>query len=71
MATATWVSSEHFAQHLGVAKDTAYRWRECRGLPAFRVRRLWKFKPSDVDDWVRASDADEEPGAGGNDAREH
>jgi excisionase family DNA binding protein len=37
-----------------VAKDTIYRSREHRGLPAHRVGRLWKFKLSEVDDWVRA-----------------
>jgi hypothetical protein len=36
-----------------------YRWREHRGLPAHRVGRLWKFKLSEVDDWVRAGGADE------------
>jgi len=60
MTTEPWVSVEQVAQHLGVAKDTVYRWREHRGLPAHRVGRLWKFKLSEVDDWVRAGGADEE-----------
>ncbi len=59
MTTEPWVSVEQVAQHLGVAKDTVYRWREHRGLPAHRVGRLWKFKLSEVDDWVRAGGADE------------
>jgi excisionase family DNA binding protein len=41
------------------AKDTVYRWRERKGLPAHRVGRLWKFQVSEVDDWVRAGGADE------------
>ncbi|MCM0610225.1 MAG: helix-turn-helix domain-containing protein [Ideonella sp. WA131b] len=60
MTAEPWVSAEQVAQHLGVAKDTVYRWRENRGLPAHRVGRLWKFKLSVVDDWVRAGGADEE-----------
>ena len=60
MTTEPWVSVEQVAQHLGVAKDTVYRWREHRGLPAHRVGRLWKFQLSEVDDWVRAGGADEE-----------
>lgn len=28
MNTEPWVTAEHFAQHLGVAKDTVYRWRK-------------------------------------------
>lgn len=57
-----WVKVEEVASHLGVAKDTVYRWVQSRGLPAHRVGRLWKFKVSDVDAWVRDGKA-AEPGA--------
>jgi excisionase family DNA binding protein len=60
MNTEPWVTAEDVAQHLGVAKDTVYRWRERKGLPAHRVGRLWKFQLSEVDEWVRAGGADEE-----------
>jgi excisionase family DNA binding protein len=56
-----WVSVDQVSQHLGVAKDTVYRWRERKGLPAHRVGRLWKFKLSEVDEWVRTGGADEGP----------
>jgi excisionase family DNA binding protein len=59
MTTEPWVSVEQVAQHLDVAKDTVYRWRERRGLPAHRVGRLWKFKLSEVDEWVCAGGAHE------------
>jgi excisionase family DNA binding protein len=61
-----WASVEDAAHHLGVAKDTIYRWIETRALPAHRVGRLWKFKLSEVDEWVRgghAVDKGEEPEA--------
>ena len=48
-----WVSVDAVAEHLGVAKDSIYRWIENRGLPAHRIGRLWKFKLSEVDAWVR------------------
>jgi len=50
--TESWVSVDQVAAHLGVAKDTVYRWIEAKSLPAQRVGRLWKFKLSDVDRWV-------------------
>lgn len=50
--TEPWVSVDQVASHLGVAKDTVYRWIEAKCLPAQRVGRLWKFKLSDVDRWV-------------------
>lgn len=60
MATERWVTAGQVAGHLGVAKDTVYRWRERKGLPAHRVGQLWKFQLSEVDEWVRAGGANEE-----------
>lgn len=51
--TEPWVSGDEIARHLGVAKDTVYRWIEARGLPAYRMGRLWRFKASEVDAWVQ------------------
>lgn len=56
-----WVTASEVAQHLGVVKDTVYRWRERKGLPAHKIGRLWKFQLSEVDGWVRAGGADDEP----------
>ncbi len=52
--TESWVSVDDVAKHLDVAKDSIYRWIERRGLPARKIGRLWKFKLSEVDEWVRA-----------------
>ncbi|WP_441288587.1 helix-turn-helix domain-containing protein [Sorangium sp. KYC3313] len=54
-----WVSVEEVALHLGVARDSVYRWIDAKGLPAHRIGKLWKFKLSEVDDWVRAEGANE------------
>jgi excisionase family DNA binding protein len=48
---------DEVANHLGVAKDSVYRWIETKALPAHRVGRLWKFKLSEIDEWVRAGGA--------------
>lgn len=52
-----WVSVDMVADHLGVAKESVYRWIDRRELPAHRVGRLWKFRLSEIDDWVRAGGA--------------
>ncbi|MFP2956475.1 helix-turn-helix domain-containing protein [Myxococcus sp. 1LA] len=62
--TEPWASVEDVAKHLGVAKDSVYRWIEARKLPAHRIGRLWKFKLSEVDEWVRAGGAQDEDGGG-------
>lgn len=54
-----WVGVEDVAVHLGVNKDSVYRWIENMGLPAHRVGRLFRFKLSEVDEWVRAGGAGE------------
>lgn len=54
-----WVSVEQIAEHLGVTRDSIYRWIDRKSLPAHRVGRLWKFKVSEVDQWVRDGGADE------------
>ena len=54
-----WVGVEDVAKHLGVNKASVYRWIEKMGLPAHRVGRLFRFKISEVDDWVRAGGARE------------
>lgn len=57
-----WVAVEVVAAHLDVAKDSVYRWIESKHLPAHRVGRLWKFKLSEIDRWVRAGGADSSRG---------
>ena len=54
-----WVSVEDVAKHLGVVKDSVYRWIDSKNLPAHRIGRLWKFKLSEVDEWVKADGASE------------
>ncbi|AVS73357.1 helix-turn-helix domain-containing protein [Paracidovorax cattleyae] len=61
--TEPWVSVEQVAEHLGVTRDSIYRWIDSKRLPAHRVGRLWKFKLSDVDEWVRAGGADDTTGS--------
>ena len=60
MTAEPWVSVDQIAEHLGVTRDSIYRWIDRKNLPAHRVGRLWKFQVSEVDEWVRAGVADEE-----------
>jgi excisionase family DNA binding protein len=54
-----WVSVDDVAAHLGVAKDSVYRWIEAKHMPAHKIGKLWKFKLSELDEWVRAGGANE------------
>lgn len=52
-----WVTVEDVARHLGVNKDSLYRWVETKNLPVHRIGRLFRFKLSEVDAWVSSGQA--------------
>jgi len=54
-----WLSVEEIATHLGVSKETIYRWLEKHKIPAHRMGRLWKFQRVEVDEWVKNGGAGE------------
>ena len=58
-----WVGIADVAAHLGVAKDSVYRWVDSKDFPGYRVGRLLRFRLSEVDEWVRTG--------GGSDSRTH
>jgi len=36
-----------------------YKWINRYDMPAHRLGRLWKFKKTEVDEWVKSGGADE------------
>lgn len=55
-----WVTLKEVQAYLGVRRETVLQWISKRNLPAYKVGRLWKFKLSEVDDWVRSGGAAED-----------
>lgn len=55
-----WVSVDEIVTHLGVTKNSIYRWIETKGLPARKLGCFWKFKLSEVAAWVHADGVDGE-----------
>ena len=53
-------SLEEISKHLGISKETIYRWLEKGKIPAHKVGKQWRFKPSEVDEWVKSGNASEE-----------
>ena len=48
-----WLSVDQIADHLGIKRDTVYRWIDERQMPGHKIGRLWKFNKQEVDEWVR------------------
>ena len=52
-----WLSIDEISEHLGVKKDTIYKWVAKKRMPAHKVGRLLKFQIKEVDKWVRTGKA--------------
>jgi len=55
-----WYSMAEIAIYLGVSRDTVINYINDRKLPAHKIGRLWRFKVSEVDNWVRMDENDED-----------
>ena len=48
-----WVNLEDVAEHLSVSKDTIRAWIRDGKLPINRAGKRYKFKLSEIDNWLR------------------
>ena len=55
-----WSTLKEVQEYLGVSRETMLIWIAKRNMPAYKMGRLWKFKLSEVDDWVRSGGAAED-----------
>ena len=49
-----WISITEAATHLGVKVDTIRAWIKKTDIPAHKIGKLWKFKISELDEWVKS-----------------
>lgn len=47
-----YINLEEAAEYLGVKPATVRTWIKSKDLPAHRIGKLWKFKRSEIDEWV-------------------
>lgn len=55
-----WVSTKDIAEHLGITMETVRKWIKSGEIPCIRIGKLWKFKKSEVDTWLKSGGAMEE-----------
>lgn len=50
-----WIGIEAAAEYLDVNKDSIRNWiKKESGIPAHKIGKQWKFKKSDLDEWVKS-----------------
>lgn len=54
-----WINIEEAAEYLGVKPATIRDWiRKGKDIPAKKIGKQWKFKRSELDQWVQSGKAD-------------
>lgn len=57
-----YVTMKEVQAYLGVRRETILQWIAKRNMPAYKVGRLWKFKITEVDQWVHSGNAADDKG---------
>ena len=51
----SWIGIAEASEYLGVTKETVRNWiRKANGIPAQKIGKLWKFKKSELDEWIKS-----------------
>ena len=49
-----WIGINEAARYLGVSTETIRNWIKKTDIPAHKIGKLWKFKQSELDNWVKS-----------------
>ena len=49
-----WIGIEEAADYMDVTKDTVRNWIKKTDIPAHKIGKLWKFKKSELDAWIKS-----------------
>ena len=49
-----WIGIDEVTAHLGVTKETVRNFLRKANIPAHKIGKKWKFKISEIDDWVKS-----------------
>lgn len=50
----SWIGLTDAARYLDVTSDTIRNWIKKTDIPAHKIGKLWKFKRSELDEWVKS-----------------
>ena len=49
-----WIGIDVAAKYMDVTKDTVRNWIKKTDIPAHKIGKLWKFKRSELDSWIKS-----------------
>ena len=49
-----WVNLDEVAEHVGLCKDTIRNYIKKNQIPFYRIGKMYKFKMSEIDAWVKS-----------------
>lgn len=52
-----WISLEEAASYMDVTKDTVRNLIKKTEIPAHKIGKLWKFKKSELDEWIKSGNS--------------
>ena len=52
-------SMPEICKHVGISRDTALRWISTKNMSAHKIGKNWKFKISEIDEWIKSGQAEE------------
>ena len=51
------IGTEEAAKYLDVKVATIRKWLKDKKIPAHKIGKLWKFKKTELDDWVKSGES--------------
>lgn len=54
MVSDVWIGIDQAASYMGVSKETIRNWIKKTDIPAHKIGKLWKFKQSELDAWIKS-----------------
>ena len=52
--TERWIGVDEAAEYVGVKPSTIREWIKKTDIPASKIGKQWKFKKSELDEWVKS-----------------
>lgn len=54
MVLDVWIGIDQSASYMGISKETIRSWIKKTNIPAHKIGKLWKFKQSELDTWIKS-----------------